>query len=124
MDEDEEVPQEVPQEEAPHEEQAQPQATEEEPILLYLHTGREVQGHVLLKDRVFNHTKHFDFDLLESTGMNIDFANVWHAIGWDAFVPISDIIHSPSNSYAPCNTMMMVFPSISLGKSTHVLGKT
>ena len=50
MDEDEEVPQEVPQEEAPHEEQAQPQAAEEEPILPYLHAGREVQAYALLKD--------------------------------------------------------------------------
>jgi hypothetical protein len=88
MEDDEEVQQqEVPQD-APQEEQAQPQAAEVKVILAYLRVGREIQAYVLIKDRFFAHTKDLDPDLLESTGMNVDFANIWHAIGCDAFVPI------------------------------------
>uniref|UniRef100_K3YCF7 Uncharacterized protein n=1 Tax=Setaria italica TaxID=4555 RepID=K3YCF7_SETIT len=30
----------------------------------------------------------FDSELLESTSMDVNFATVWHTIGWDNFVPI------------------------------------
>ena len=36
--------------------------------------------------RSFGHTRVFDPDLLEKTGMDVDFARVWHAVGWDDFV--------------------------------------
>ena len=55
-----------------------------------LRTDREAQAYVLIKDRVFAHTKDFDSELLESTGMDIDFANIWRAIGWDTLIPITE----------------------------------
>ena len=44
----------------------------------------------MIKNRSFGHTRAFDPDLLEKTGMDIDFANVWHAVGWDDFLPIEE----------------------------------
>ena len=32
----------------------------------------------------------FDLDLLEKTGMDVDFARVWHAAGCDGFVPVEE----------------------------------
>jgi hypothetical protein len=46
------------------------------------------QAYAILKRRDFDHTKAFDPDLLAKIGMHIDFAQVWHAIGWDGFVSI------------------------------------
>jgi hypothetical protein len=46
------------------------------------------QAYALLNRRDFGHTKAFDLDLLEKKGMNVDFTQVWHAIGWDGFVPV------------------------------------
>ena len=44
----------------------------------------------MIKNRSFGHTRAFDPYLLEKTGMDVDFARVWHAIGWDGFVPIEE----------------------------------
>ena len=44
----------------------------------------------MLKHQSFGHTKAFDLDLLEKTDMDVDFTRVWHAIGWDGFVPIEE----------------------------------
>ena len=57
---------------------------------LNLQDDRERQAYAMLKHRSFGHTKAFDPDLLEKTGMGIDFARVWHAVGWDAFAPIEE----------------------------------
>ena len=45
----------------------------------------------MIKNRSFGHTRAFDLDLLEKIGMDVDFARVWHAFGWDGFVPIEEI---------------------------------
>jgi hypothetical protein len=55
---------------------------------LDLRDDHEKQAYALLKRRDFGHTKAFDLDLLEKTGMDVDFARIWHAIGWDGFVPV------------------------------------
>ena len=57
---------------------------------LDLRDDRERQGYAILKNRSFIHTRAFDPDLLIKTGMCEDFCNVWHAIGWDNFVPIEE----------------------------------
>ena len=44
----------------------------------------------MIKNQSFGHTRAFDLDLLEKTGMDVDFARVWHAIAWDDFVPIEE----------------------------------
>ena len=48
------------------------------------------QAYAMIMHRSFGHTRAFDPDLLEKTGMDIDFARVWHAIGWDSFVPVEE----------------------------------
>ena len=70
------------------EEQAEPQVVEviaTDVGFVDLRDDQERQAYALLKDRVFAHTKDFDSDFLKSTSMNVDFANIWHAIGWDTF---------------------------------------
>jgi hypothetical protein len=57
---------------------------------LNLQDNRERQTHAVLKRRDFGHTKAFDLDLLEKTGMDVDFACVWHVVGWDGFVPVEE----------------------------------
>ena len=32
----------------------------------------------------------FDPDLLEKIGMDVDFARVWHDVGWDGFMPVEE----------------------------------
>ena len=43
-----------------------------------------------MKNRSFGHTRALDPDPLEKTGMDVDFARVWYAVGWDDFVPIEE----------------------------------
>ncbi|RLM64730.1 hypothetical protein C2845_PM16G02610 [Panicum miliaceum] len=57
---------------------------------LDLQDNREKQAYAILKCWDFGHTKAFDPDLLEKTGMDVDFAHVWHAIGWDSFVHVEE----------------------------------
>ena len=57
---------------------------------LDLRDDRERQGYAILKNRSFVHTPAFDPDLLIKTGMYEDFSNVWHAIGWNNFVPVEE----------------------------------
>jgi hypothetical protein len=57
---------------------------------LDLQDDYECQAYTILKCWDFGHTKAFDPDLLEKTGMDIDFACVWHAIGWEGFVPVEE----------------------------------
>ena len=54
---------------------------DEDAPYLDLRSDRERQAYTMIKRRSFGHTRAFDPDLLEKTGMNIDFANVWHAVG-------------------------------------------
>ena len=44
----------------------------------------------MIKNQRFGHTRAFDPDLLEKIGMDVDFARVWHAVGWDGFVPVEE----------------------------------
>ena len=55
-----------------------------------LQRDRKKQAYLILKDRVFGHTKTYDWELMERIGMESDFASIWHAIGWDNFVPIHE----------------------------------
>ena len=63
---------------------------DEDAPYLDLRSDRERQAYAMIKRQSFGHTRAFDPDLLEKTGMDIDFANVWHAVGWDGFVPIKE----------------------------------
>ena len=83
------------QEEQFQEQTAEPQAKdmeidEDDAPYLDLHDDRERHAYAMIKHRSFGHTRAFDPDLLEKTGMDIDFARVWHAVGWDDFVPIEE----------------------------------
>ena len=81
------------QEEQYEEVQAEPQAEDieidaEDAPYLNLRDDRERQGYAILKNRSFVHTRAFDPDLLIKIGMYEDNSNVWHAIGWDNFIPV------------------------------------
>ena len=84
------------EQEEPMEEQAtEPQAEDMEindndVSYLDLQDDHEHQAYAMLKHRSFGHTKAFDPDLLEKTGMDVDFTRVWHAVGWDGFVPVEE----------------------------------
>ena len=80
----------------PIEEQAtEPQAEDleiddEDAPYLDFRDDRQRQTYAMLKRRSFGHTKAFDPDLLEKTGMDVDFAHVWHAVGRDGFAPVEE----------------------------------
>jgi len=63
---------------------------EDDAPYLDLQDDCEHQAYSMIKNRSFGHTKAFDSDLLEKTGMDVDFARVWHAVGWDDFVPVEE----------------------------------
>src|SRR6185295_13217319 len=82
-------------EEQIEEQAAEPQAEdmeidEDDASYLDLRDDRERQAYAMIKNRSFGHTRAFDPELLEKIGMDIDFARVWHAAGWDDFVPIEE----------------------------------
>lgn len=56
-----------------------------------LQADQEFQAYDMLKDRTFGHTRVFDEDLLEKTGMDTEFASVWKAVGWFTFAEISEM---------------------------------
>ena len=83
------------EEEQYEEMQAEPQAEiieidAEDAPYLDLRDDRERQGYSILKNQSFVHTRAFDPELLIKTGTYEDFANVWHAIGWDNIVPVEE----------------------------------
>ena len=83
------------EEEHNEEVQAEPQAEameidEDDAPYLDLCDACEHQAYAMVKDRSFVHTRAFDLKLLIKTGMYEDFANVWHAIRWDNFVPVEE----------------------------------
>ena len=63
---------------------------EDDAPYLNLRNTRERQAYTIIKDRSFVHTRAFDPELLIKIGMDKDFANVWHAIGWDNFIPVEE----------------------------------
>uniref|UniRef100_K4AKL3 Uncharacterized protein n=1 Tax=Setaria italica TaxID=4555 RepID=K4AKL3_SETIT len=97
---DDYTPSPIREEEVPQEEQFEPQAMEVEELQPNLHGNREAQAYALIKDRVSIHTRAFDFELLENTSMDVDFANIWHIIGWNDFVPISEEV--VVGKFSPC----------------------
>ena len=83
------------QEEQFEEQAAEPQAEdieihEDDAPYLDLRDDHGCQAYAMIKNRSFGHTRAFDPDLLEKTGMDVDFACVWHAVGWVDFVPIEE----------------------------------
>src|SRR6185295_19793822 len=83
------------QEEQFEEQAADPQAEDmeidqDDASYLDLRDDRERQAYAMIKNQSFGHTRAFDPNLLEKIGMDIDFARVWHAAGWDDFVPIEE----------------------------------
>ena len=83
------------QEEQFEEQAAEPQAEdmeidEDDAPYLDLRDDRERQAYAMIKNRSFGHTRSFDPDLLEKTGMDVGFARVWHAVGGDGFVPVEE----------------------------------
>ena len=50
---------------------------------LDLHTDLEWQAYATLQQRDFMHTRAFDDELLTCTGMDDEFTNVWHYLGWE-----------------------------------------
>ena len=84
------------QEEQFEEQGEEPQAEdmeidEDDAPYLDLRNDCERQAYAMIKHRSFGHTRAFDPELLEKTSMDVDFARVWHAVGWDDFVPIEEI---------------------------------
>ena len=74
------------QDKSMEEQAAEPQAedmkiNDKDAPYLALRNNRKRQAYAMLKGRSFGHTRAFDPDLLEKIGMDIDFANVWHAVG-------------------------------------------
>ena len=63
---------------------------EDDAPYLDLRDDHECQAYAMIKCRSFAHARAFDPDLLKKTGMDVDFARVWHAVGWDGFVPIEE----------------------------------
>ena len=43
------------------------------------------------ENRVFNHTRGFDDELVEKTGMDVDFTRIWKAVGWTSFADVSEL---------------------------------
>ena len=75
--------------------QAEPQAKameidEDDAPYLDLRDACERQGYAIIKNQSFIHTRAFNPELLIKIGMYEDFANVWHAFGWDDFVPVEE----------------------------------
>ena len=83
------------QEEQVEEQVGEPQAEdmemdEDDAPYLDLHDDREHQAYAMINNLSSGHTRAFDPDLLEKTGMDIDFARVWHAVGCDGFVLVEE----------------------------------
>ena len=81
------------QEEQFEEQAAEPQAEdteidEDDAPYLDLRDDRECQAYAMIKHRSFGHTRAFNPEVLDKIGMDVDFAHVWHAVGWDGFVPV------------------------------------
>ena len=78
-------------EEQAEEPQAEDMEIDEDDVPYFdLQDDRECQAYAMIKNRSFGHTRDFDPDLLEKTGMDVDFVRVWHAVRWDGFVPVEE----------------------------------
>ena len=93
---------------------------DEDAPYLDLRDGHKHQAYTMLKHRSFGHTKAFDPDLLEKTDMDIDFAHVCHAVGWDVMQNGSRLL---TNQFllALFGRKVRVFLSDFLGTNTTLL---
>lgn len=76
------------EQDAEEEEEDEPMDTSNDPLFLDLEGDREIQAYNLIKLRKFVHTPAYDPELLERTGMSIDFPKVFNAVGWENVLPI------------------------------------
>ena len=73
------------QEEQIEEQAEEPQAEdmeidEDDAPYLNLQDDRERQAYAMINNQSFGRTRAFDSDLLEKTGMDVDFTRVWHTV--------------------------------------------
>ena len=76
-----EVEETVPMEEQ-EQEQEQPMQEDDEPHL-DLERGQQMEAFHLIKDREFEPTPLYDPALLQAIGMDVEFASIWKAVGWE-----------------------------------------
>jgi hypothetical protein len=75
-----------------------------------LKSDRERQAYTLIKDRVFANTKEFHPNLREKIGMDSKFISIWHALGWEDFVPVQEVGSRPTTIHSALyNRMRLVF---------------
>jgi len=115
------------QEEQIEEQAEEPQAEdmevdEDDAPYLDLLDDHERQAYAMIKHQSFGHTKVFDPDLLEKTGMDVDFTRVWHAV---TLCPLRRMVFvsSPSRFFALFGRQMMVFVSGFSKINTILLGE-
>ena len=69
------------------EEQGRSMEEDDEPYL-DMERGREMEAYHLIKDREFKPTPLYDPTLLQTIGMDVEFAYIWKAVGWEEIDPI------------------------------------
>ena len=62
--------------------------TSDEQIILV--DDRERQAFQILKNRTFHHTRTYDLDFLNCTGMITEFQVIFHAVGWENFWRVNE----------------------------------
>ena len=50
-----------------------------------------MQAYNLIKNREFVHTPAYDPDLLQNIGMDIEFATIWKAVGWENVALVDEL---------------------------------
>ena len=87
--------------------------------------NREHQAYAMIKNRSFGHTRAFDPDLLEKTGMDVDFARVWLWLDGMVLCPLRRmvLVSSPSNFFALFGRWTMVFLSNFLELNAILIGE-
>ena len=73
------------------EEQEQPMEKGDDAPHLDLEGDQETQSYNLIKDREFVHMLAYDPILLEKIGMDIEFATIWKAVGWEKVAPVDEL---------------------------------
>ena len=98
---------------------------EDDAPYLDLQDDREHLAYAMIKNRSFGHTRAFDPDLLEKTGMDVDFTRVWHAVGWEVLCPLRRmvLVSSPSSFFALFGRWTMVFLSDFLELNAILIGE-
>ena len=81
-----EVEETVPTEEQ-EQEQEQPMQEDDEPHL-DLERGQDMEAYHLLKNHEFEPMPFYHPMLLQAIGMDVEFASIWKAIGWEKVNPI------------------------------------